>query len=353
MVDSLFERRLLSRDTPRCRRELLLLRDIVRELDATALFLDYGDDELGDRQLEGLANGVLSLGKHTPSFGPELRHLRVDKMRGDDFVGGHHDLTIRRGGVAVFPRVAPELTAERLTDEPIGCGLPELDEMLGGGLQLGTSCLLVGQSGTGKSTLATACAQSAAEGGRQAAVFLFQERPEVFRRRSEELGFRIEELEEGGRPSLHHCNPAEVSPGQFAQAVVTAVEDGRARVVVIDSLSGYMGALPEGRHLVTQLHALLAYLSRRDAPTIVTMARPGLLGGDGHASPDASDLADAAILLRYQEEGPSLRRTITVLKKRHGGHDHAAREFRIGGRAVAVGGGDGPDRPDSPMLAVV
>ena len=352
VVDSLFELRLLSGDTLGYRRELLLLRDIVRELNATALFLDYGDEELGDRQLEGLANGVLMLGKETPSYGPELRSARVDKMRGHDFVGGHHDLTIRRGGVAVFPRVVPELTAERLTDEAIGCGLPELDEMLGGGLQPGTSCLLVGQSGTGKSTLATAYAQAAAEAGIPGAMFLFEERPEVFRRRSEDLGFRVQELEGRGALTLRHFNPAEVSPGQFARSVVSAVEEGGARVVVIDSLTGYMGALPEGRRTLTQMHALLAYLSRRDVLTIVTMTRPGLLGGGTPgASVDISYLADAAILLRYGEEGSALRRSVTVLKKRHGDYEHAVREFHIGGESVSAEGAG--ERGTGLKLAVV
>ena len=352
VVDSLFELRLLAGDTLGYRRELLLLRDIVRDLNATALFLDYGDDELGDRQLEGLANGVLMLGKETPSYGPELRSVRVDKMRGHGFVGGHHDLTIRRGGVAVFPRVVPELTAARLTDEAIGCGLPELDEMLGGGLQPGTSCLLVGQSGTGKSTLATAYAQAAADADMPAAMFLFEERPEVFRRRSEDLGFKVRELEEKGALAVHHFNPAEVSPGQFAQSVVSAVEEDGARIVVIDSLTGYMGALPEGRRTLTQMHALLAYLSRRNVLTIVTMSRPGLLGGGTSGSSlDITYLADAAILLRYEEDGATLRRSVTVLKKRHGNHEHAVREFHIGGESISVEAAH--DRGTGLKLAVV
>ena len=352
VVDSLFELRLLSGDTLGYRRELLLLRGIVRDLGATALFLDYGDEELGDRQLEGLANGVLMLRKETPPYGPELRSVRVDKMRGHDFVGGHHDLTIRRGGVAVFPRVVPELTAARLTDDAIGCGLPELDGMLGGGLQPGTSCLLVGQSGTGKSTLATAYAQTAAEAGMPAAMFLFEERPEVFRRRSEDLGFRVEELEGKGALSIRHFNPAEVSPGQFAQSVVSAVEDDGARIVVIDSLTGYMGALPEGRRPLTQMHALLAYLSRRDVLTIVTMTRPGLLGGGTPgADVDIGHLADAAILLRCEMDGSAMHRSVTVLKKRHGDHEHAVREFHIGGDSVSVEAAR--DRGTGLKLAVV
>ena len=353
VIDSLFELRLLAGDMLRYRRELLLLRDLVSEMGATALFLDYQDEAMGDRQLEGLANGVIVLERDTPPFGAELRRMHVSKMRGHDFVGGHHDLTIRRGGVAVFPRVVPELSDEILTDASISCGIDELDRMLGGGLQPGTACLVVGQSGTGKSTLATAYAQAAAGDGQRAAMFLFEERPEVFRRRSADLGFHVGELEDSGMLSLQHFNPAEVSPGQFAQEVVAAVEERGAKVIVIDSLSGYLGALPEGRRLVTPLHALLAYLSRRDVLTILTMTRPGLLTGEDRTAVDASYLADSAILLRHEEDGSRLRRTITVLKKRHGDHEHAVREFRIGGQSVTVGGPNGHDSSERPRLTVV
>ena len=208
VVASLVALRLLSGDRLRCRRKLLWLRDLVAELGAAAPILGCDDEELGDRQLEGLANGARVLQKRTPPCGAELRRTSVAEMRGRDFVGGHHDLVIRRGGVAVFPRVVPELS----------------DEALGGGLKPGTTRLVVGQSGTGKSTLATTCAQAAAGGGRRAAVLPFKERPEVLRRRSADLGFRIGELEDG-RLSLHHFDPAEVSRGRFAQAVVSAVED--------------------------------------------------------------------------------------------------------------------------------
>ena len=275
------------------------------------------------------------LEKRTSLCGAELRRTRAAEMRGRDFVGGHQDLVIRRG-VAVFPRVAPELS----------------DETLGGGLKPGTAPLAVGQSGTGKSTLPTTCAQAAAGGSRRAAVFPFEERPEVFRRPSADLGFRIGEQEEDGRLSLHHFDPAEVSRSRFAQAVVSAVEAEGARVVVIDSLSGHLDVPPEGRNLVTRLHAPLSHLSRRDAPAILTTTRPGLLSVEEHAAVDASYLADGAILPRRQEDGADPRRTIAVPKKRHVDHERAVREFRIGGGVVAAGEGCGRDRPGSPLPAI-
>ena len=350
VLDSLFELRLLAGSSLEFRRELLLLRDLIVRSGSTALFLDYVDEYLGDRQLEALSNGAFLLEMDVPAFGSNMRSITVSKMRGRPFIEGRHDLAIRVGGVEVFPRVVPELSPESLTHEQISCGIDELDHMLGGGLQPGTACLVVGQSGTGKSTLATTYAHAAAQDGRRVAMFLFEERPEVFRRRSTDLGFEISDLEQDGKLALSHFNPAEVSPGEFSQAVVRAVEEGGASVVVIDSLTGYLGALPNGENLIAQLHSLLSYLSRRNILTIVTFTQKGLLSGDEGSEIDASYLADSAILLRHQEVGGDLRRTITVIKKRHGDHEQAVREFLIGGRKVEVK--DATNLERRPLIAV-
>ena len=337
VLDSLFELRLLAGTTLDYRRELLILRDLVLRSGATALFIDYVDELIGDRQLEALSNGALLLEMEVPAYGSNLRSITVSKMRGCEFIEGRHDLRIRQGGVEIFPRVVPHLSPEALTDENISCGIAELDHMLGGGLQPGTTCLVVGQSGTGKSTLATAYAHAAAKDGRPAAMFLFEERPEVFRGRSMDLGFEIARLEEAGQITLSHFDPAEVSPGEFCRTVVAEVEEGGASVVVIDSLSGYLGSIPNRENLVAQLHALLSYLSRRNVMTILTLTQKGLLSGDRSTIVDASYLADSAILLEYRKEGECLRRTITVVKKRHGDHEKAVRDFVIGGTSVEVG----------------
>lgn len=348
VIDSLFEIRLLADDPLTYRRELLLLRECIARLGATALVLDYTDETMGDRQLEGLVNGAILVERDNPGYGATIRRLHVSKVRGHDFVEGHHNLTIRKGGLTVFPRVVPGMAEEVLTEEEITCGIEGLDEMLGGGLNLGTTCLVVGQSGTGKSTLSTAYADAAARDGRIAAMFLFEERPAVFRRRCIDLGFNLQEQEDAGTLILQHFDPAEMSPGEFLQTVVDTVEQRGAQVVVIDSLSGYLGAYPSGADLVVQLHSLLAYLSRRDVLTIVTLMQHGLLGGYERPAIDASYLADSALLLRNQEAGDDLRRTVTVLKKRQGDHEQSVRELIIGDRSVV------PPRQDGrPHLAVV
>ncbi|WP_084408878.1 ATPase domain-containing protein [Fulvimarina manganoxydans] len=336
VFDSLFEFRLLAGNHLSYRRNLLLLKSLVLQSGATALFLDYADRELGDRQLEALAHGVIELSMRVPTYGKTHRQLCVAKMRGHRFIEGNHDVTIRTGGLTIFPRIVPDLHEASPASGIVGSGLSAVDEMLGGGLEEGTTCLIVGQAGTGKSTLATAYADHGARSGRSTAMFLFEERPEIFRRRSRDLGFHLEEREKAGTLTLQHFNPAETSPGEFAQAVVTSVEDRGARVVVIDSLTGYLGAMPEERDLITQLHSLLAYLSRRGVLTILIVAQHGVLGGPQSMDIDTSYLSDTAILLRYEQAGTDIRRTITIVKKRHGDHETAVRELDIGDGSVDV-----------------
>ncbi len=350
VIDSLFEIRLLADDQLTYRRELLALRDSVARLNATALVLDYSDETMGDRQLEGMVNGSLLLEQDNPGYGATIRRLHVSKIRGHAFIEGYHHLTIRTGGLSIFPRVVPRRAEDILTDEEIFCGIDGLDDMLGGGLLLGTTCLIAGHSGTGKSTLSTAYTSSAVREGRKAAMFLFEERPAIFRRRSTDLGFHIVEQEEAGRLILEHFDPAEMSPGEFMQTVVDTVEVKGAQVIVIDSLSGFLGAYPNGEDLVAQLHSLMTYLSRRNVLTILTVTQHGLLEGDDIGGSNVGYFADSALLLRNEERGGDLRRTISVLKKRQGDHEQSVRELRIGDRNVDVVSSSSNIRP---YLAVV
>ena len=350
VIDSLFEMRLLAHDPLSYRRELLLLRDTVARLGATALALDYSDETLGDRQLEGIVNGTIFLELENPAYGATMRQVHVGKMRGQVFTEGNHSLTIRTGGLSVFPRVIPRDAEDILSDEEILCGIDGIDEMLGGGLLLGTTCLIAGHAGTGKSTLCTAYTNAAAQDDRVAAMFLFEERPAIFRRRSKDLGFQLEQQQADGKLILRHFEPAEMSPGEFIQTVVDTVEEKGAEIVVIDSLSGFLGAHPNGADLIAQLHTLLTYLSRRNVLTILTVTQHGLLKGDTHSDLDISYFADVALLLRNDEAGDDLRRTVTCLKKRQGDHEKRVRELIIGDRSVDVV----PSRKASrPYLAVV
>ncbi|WP_299819814.1 ATPase domain-containing protein [uncultured Jannaschia sp.] len=336
VIDSLFEMRLLAHDPLSYRRELLLLRETVGRLGATTLALDYNDGSLGDRQLEGMVNGTLKLEQENPGYGATMRRLHVGKMRGHAFVEGYHNLTVRRGGLSVFPRVVPRDAVDRLSGGEIVSGIDGLDEMLGGGLLLGTTCLIAGHSGTGKSTLCTAYASAAMRENRIAAMFLFEERPAIFRRRSEKLGFRLEEQEAAGKLILEQFDSSEMSAGEFIQTVVDTVDRRGAELVVIDSLSGFLGAHPNGADLIAQLHTLLTYLSRRNVLTVLTLTQHGLLEGENSAGIDIGYFADSALLLRNEERGGDLRRTLTVLKKRQGDHEQRVRELLIGDRSVNV-----------------
>jgi circadian clock protein KaiC len=249
-------------------------------------------------------------------------------MRGAAFREGFHDFAVQRGGIVVFPRVIPREAAPDRPVETLPVENETLRAMVGGGFEFGSSLLISGQSGTGKSTLATLIARSAARNGFPAAMFMFEERPEVMRARSERVGLGVEKHEQDGSLRVAHFDPAEISPGQFSHAVIAQVSAG-ARVVVIDSLSGYLNALPDRDNVVTHLHSLLQYLARNHVLTVVTLAQHGLLGEPPVTELDTSYLADSIILLRQYEEGAEIRRSIAVLKKRAGMHSRAIQELVI------------------------
>lgn len=340
VFDSLSEMRLLAQNPLRYRRQILALKQFFVGRGVTFLLLDDRTSEEGDAHLQSLAHAVLTLETMSPSYGRERRRLRVEKFRGRAFRGGFHDYRIVRGGLDVFPRlVAAEHRADvRPTVFPTG--VPALDRMLGGGFESGTSTLIMGPAGSGKTTLAIRCAWQAIERGGRARLFLFDEGPATLMARSAQLGMPLDPHVASGRISLQQVDPAELSPGEFAHLVRHAVEGDATTpgvdVVVIDTLNGYMHAMPEESLLLVQMHELLSYLRQKGVLTFLVMAQAGLVGSV-QSPVDASYLADGILLLRFFEAHGQVRQALSVLKKRTGAHEHTIREFRLGPGGIELG----------------
>lgn len=338
VFDSLSELRLLAQNPLRYRRQILALKQFFARQRCTVLVLDDKTGDGGDTHLHSIAHGVVSMERQSPEYGAMRRRLQIIKMRGRDFRAGYHDYAVRYGGVEVFPRLIAAEHKSRHAREAVGSGLPALDALLGGGLARGTSTLVLGPAGTGKSTIATQYAVAAAGRGEHAAMFLFDESTATLFERSASLGMEIEPFVDGGRIAIRQVDPAELSSGEFAHAVRQVVEREGTRLVVIDSLNGYLNAMPSERHLTLHLHELLTYLGQRGVTTILIMAQHGLVGGTGQVPVDASYLADTVILLRYFEATGDVRQTIAVIKKRTGTHQRAIYEVRLGGKqGVTIG----------------
>ncbi|HEU4324236.1 MAG TPA: ATPase domain-containing protein [Roseiflexaceae bacterium] len=337
VIDSLSELHLLSQSPLRYRRQILALKQFFAERQITVLLLDDLTTEVNDRQLESIAHGVVLLEHLSPEYGSERRRLRVTKFRGRAFRGGFHDFRIVRGGFAVFPRLIAAEHHQPFTIQQLASGVPELDGLLGGGLHYGTSTLLLGPAGAGKSSLATDYALAAAAQGEHATIFTFDESLAVFLTRSIGIGLAVQSYLDTGQLQLRQVDPAELAPGEFVHLVRAEVERVQARVVVIDSLNGYLNAMPGERFLLAQLHELLTYLGQRGVVTILVVGQNGLIGTTMDMPLDATYLADTVILLRYFEANGAVRRAISVVKKRSGPHEHTIREFHIDGGGVRLG----------------
>ncbi|MGG5823520.1 ATPase domain-containing protein [Falsiroseomonas sp. HW251] len=335
--DSLSELRLLAQSPLRYRRQILALKHFFADRHCTVLVLDDLSSEADDVQLHSIVHGVIRLEQTAIDYGAERRRLRVVKMRGIDFRGGFHDFSIRTGGLEIYPRlVAAE--HHRAAEGSIfaGSGNPALDDMLGGGLERGTNALLLGAAGAGKSSLALTYAIAAADRGERAVIFAFDEGRGTIEARARTLGLALDGAVEAGLLRIQQIDPAELSPGEFASIVRRAVEVDRARVVVIDSLNGYLSAMPDERFLLLQMHELLTYLGQMGALTILVLAQHGMVGP--LQSPiDLSYLSDAVLLLRYFEFEGEVRRALSIVKKRSGHHEHSIREFRLSEGGIAVG----------------
>ncbi|ESQ87216.1 circadian clock protein KaiC [Asticcacaulis sp. AC460] len=341
IIDSLSEIKLLAQNALRFRRQVLSLKQFFAGRDCTVFFLDdktaAGEEDL---QLESIAHGVISLDQLSPEYGAERRRLKITKLRGQRYRGGYHDFNIVRGGLAVFPRIiAGEHNAPREV-HVLKSGVPQMDALVGGGIESGTSVLMLGPAGVGKSTLSIQYAVEAANRGEASVIFAFDERIETMFQRADGLGLPLRAHVASGLIEVRGVDPAELSPGEFAHSVRASVErkDGKdARIVIIDSLNGYMNAMPEERFLTAQLHELLTYLGHRGVVTFLVVAQHGLLGLAMTTAIDTSYLADTVILFRYFEARGQVRQLISVLKKRNGRHERSLREFSLSDKGIGIG----------------
>jgi len=327
VFDSLAELRLLAQSPLRYRRQILALKQFFVGRECTVLLLDDGTSEGPDFQLHSIAHGVISLEQLVPIYGAARRRLRIIKLRGAPYRGGFHDFSIETGGLKIFPRLVAVEHLSEFEPSRIKSGVTALDSLLGGGPDRGTSTLLVGPAGSGKSTVAAQYAFAAADRGEHAVIFAFDESPGTLQARTESLGIRFKEGVGAGHVRIQQVDPAELSPGEFAQLVREAVERDQARVIVIDTLNGYMHAMPEEKFLTAQLHELLTYLARQGITTLLVVAQHGVVGTQMTSPVDTSYLADSVILLRYFEYNGKVKKAISVVKKRSGPHEESIREL--------------------------
>jgi circadian clock protein KaiC len=337
VIDSLSEFRLLSGDALRYRRQILALKRFFGGQRCTVLVLDDLTSVERDLQVQSIAHGAILLEQTKPEFGSVRRRLSVTKFRGSDFRAGYHDYAIRRGGIEIYPRLVAAEHRRGTTRERLSSGLPGLDKLMGGGLEAGTSTLIVGASGTGKSTIAALFAARAADRGEHSAMFLFDESTNTLFSRMVGLGVDLGKAVEGGSISVTQIDPAELSPGEFVHAIRQAIETRSVRIVVIDSLNGFLNSMPDEKFLIVQLHELLTFLGQQGVATILIATQGGLMGATMTAPIDASYIADSVLLLRYFEADGEVRQAISAVKMRGGNHERTIREFVMKDGRLSIG----------------
>lgn len=328
VLDSLSEIRLLAQSSLRYRRQILALKHYFARYGATVLMLDDLTTDTMDKTVHSVAHGVIRLEELTPDYGAERRRLRVVKYRAQGFRGGYHDFIIRSGGAHVFPRLVAAEHRRSFERQQLNSGVAALDALLGGGIELGSSTLILGPSGSGKSILSLQFIAEAIRKGGKAAMFVFDEELGLLFERARPLGFDLEAMRRDGRLVITQFDAAELSPGEFAYEVRKAAADPEIKTVLIDSLNGYQSAMPEENSLVLHMHELLQYLNRCGVSTFLTVAQHGLVG-EMKAPVDVTYLADSVILLRYFEAEGSVRRALSIIKKRTGRHEDTIREYWI------------------------
>lgn len=337
VLDSLSELQLLAESPLRYRRQVLALKQFFSRRNCTVLLLDDRTaSAAGDLQVRSIAHGVIQLDHAVKDYGVERRRLRVVKFRGRRVTGGMHDYNLVHGGLVVHPRLVAADTRGISERTQLSSGLPELDQLIGGGLEEGTSTLIMGPPGTGKSSLATQFVVAAHARGEKASMFLFEESTSNVLHRADGLNLPLRDAMDSGQLTVQQIDPAELSPGQFSAAVRAAVNRG-VKMVVIDSLNGYLNAVPDERFLTTYLHELLTYLGQHRVVTLLVGVQQGMLGGSMTSSMDASYVADNVLMLRYFELDGEIRQAISVFKKRGSAHERTIRSFRLDAKGIHVG----------------
>lgn len=336
VLDSLSEIRLLAQSSLRYRRQILALKHFFAHRKATILMLDDLTADVSDKTVHSVAHAVIRLEELSPEYGPERRRMRIIKYRGRHFRGGFHDFIIETGGVRVFPRLVSAEHKRDFARDLLTSDSSELDALLGGGIERGSSVLILGPAGTGKSLLALIFVKAAIERGERAAMFIFDEEIGLLFSRAKGLGIDMQEMVDSGNLVIEQVDAAELSPGEFSERVRLCVEHKNARTIVIDSLNGYQAAMPEENALILHIHELLQYLNRQGATTFLTVAQHGLVG-DMKSPVDVTYLADTVVLLRYFEASGRVRRAMSIIKKRTGPHEDTIREFRIGSYGIRLG----------------
>lgn len=337
IIDALSEIRMLAKDPLRYRRQILSLKEAIAP-SCTVLLLDDRSSRQIDLELHSIVHGVIVLAKIQREYGKTRRRLEVTKLRGSAFREGYHDYQIREGGVVLFPRlIAAEYVETASKQEQVQSGINELDELVGGGLERGTSTLLIGPAGCGKTTIALRWLISAAERGETTAAFIFEETINTLMGRMGGLGMDLAKHIKSGLVRIDHLDPAEMSPGEFVEKVRECVEKANARTIVIDSLNGFLQSMPGEQFLALHLHELLTYLNNRGVVTLMVLAQMGMIGHGMQTPVDVSYLADNILLLRYFEAHGEVRQAISMIKKRSGPHEHSIRELRLAPQGIRVG----------------
>lgn len=335
VIDSLSEIRLLAQSSLRYRRQILTIKHHFARRNITVLMLDDLTSEANDKTVHSIAHGVVQLQQNSPDYGAERRRMRILKYRGTRYRGGYHDMTIATGGVNVFPRLVAAEHRTKFARDPIPTGIKPFDDLLGGGIDTGSSTLVIGPAGTGKSLIAITFALAAVKRGEKAALFIFDEELGLLFDRMAGLGIDLEGARNRGELMVQQIDAAELSPGEFSHRVRKVVDEHAIKTVIIDSLNGYQAAMPAENSLILHIHELLQYLNRQGAATFLTMAQHGLVGP--MAAPiDVTYLADSVLLLRYFEALGSVRRAMSCIKKRTGSHETTIREYHIGKGGLTV-----------------